>query len=382
MNASLTMKDVVPRSRSTEKTNTRKRAETPSARAARVATDPRYQAIRRRDRSFDGVFYFGVETTGVFCRPSCGARLARPEHVSFYSSPADAERAGFRACLRCRPAGPDRAERDATLVAGLCRFIEASDAPPSLEQLASHAGLSPFHVHRVFKAVTGLTPKAWARAHRARRARALMSASGSVSQAIFAAGFSSTSRFSEKSSRTFGMQPKRFQARGAGETIRWAVARCDLGLVLVAATETGLCAIELGDDEETLRATLNERFSAAKLVGGDPTFKATVTSVVALIERPGAMSTRLPLDLRGTAFQERVWRALLDIPPGETRTYSALAEQLGEPGATRAVAAACGQNPLAVAVPCHRVVGKDGSLRGYRWGLSRKRALLGREADR
>ncbi|MBK6922195.1 MAG: bifunctional DNA-binding transcriptional regulator/O6-methylguanine-DNA methyltransferase Ada [Deltaproteobacteria bacterium] len=342
------------------------------------ATDPRWQALRTRDARADGSFVYAVRTTGVFCRPSCPARPPRPENVSFYAEPAAAVRAGFRPCKRCRPDGPSPAAQHGELVAKLCRFIEGSEEVPTLEQLAQHVGKSEFHTHRLFKAGTGLTPRAYAAAHRNRRVRSELEAGSSVTEAIHAAGFGSSSRFYETSRATLGMTPTRWRQGGDRERIRFAVGQCSLGAILVATTDLGVCAILIGDDPEPLVHDLERRFPRAELVGDDPAFAQTIAAVVGMVEAP-QLGLQLPLDIRGTAFQRRVWAALQAIPPGETRDYTGIADALGLPRSARAVAQACAANPLAIAIPCHRVVRRDGDLAGYRWGIDRKHALLQRE---
>lgn len=340
--------------------------------------EARRRAVHRRDRTADGTFVYAVKTTGVYCRPSCPSRRARPENVEFHDDAAAAERAGFRPCKRCQPNEPGLAKRHAETVAMVCRLLEASEEEPTLEALARHAGLSAFHLHRVFKTVTGVTPKAYASAERARRLRRKLAGTASVTEAIHAAGYGSPARFYEKSNQRLGMTPSEFRAGGKDQEIRFAVGECSLGSILVAATSRGVCAIALGDDPEILCHELERRFSRARLVGADPEFEALVAGAVALVEDPRRSPT-LPLDVQGTAFQERVWRALSKIPPGTTMTYEALARSLGRPKATRAVANACARNPIAVAIPCHRVVRTNGELAGYRWGIERKRELLRRE---
>lgn len=341
--------------------------------------DLRWAAVAARDKDQDGAFYFSVRTTGVYCNPSCGARLPRRENVAFHDSRAEAEAAGFRPCKRCKPDQPPRAIRDAALVAEACRMIEAAETPPGLDDLARAAKLSPHHFHRLFKAVAGVTPKAYADAHRAGRVRAALPAAGSVTEAIYDAGFNSNGRFYAASEAMLGMTPTRYRAGGERARIRFAVGPFSLGEILVAATDKGVCAILIGDDAEALVRELQDRFRKAELVGGDADFEALVAQVVGFVERPkGGLD--LPLDIQGTAFQQRVWRALREIAPGETRNYAQIAEAIGAPRAVRAVGAACGANPLAVAIPCHRVVRRDGGLAGYRWGIERKRALLAREA--
>lgn len=338
----------------------------------------RWDAVQRRERAADGVFYYSVRTTGVYCRPSCGARPARRENVAFHASREEAEGAGFRPCLRCRPELPPLAERQAQLVAAACRLIDASDEEPSLDALAESAGMSRFHFHRVFKAHTGTTPKAYAAAVRAARVRAGLAQGAPVTDALYAAGFNSSSRFYAGAGEMLGMAPARFRDGGAGEEIRFAVAACSLGAILVASTGRGICAILMGDEPEALVHDLQDRFPKARLVGADAGFEHSVALVVGFVEAP-RLGLDLPLDVRGTAFQQRVWEALRAIPAGVTVSYTELARRIGSPAAVRAVAGACAANPVAVAIPCHRVVRTDGGLSGYRWGIERKRALIDRE---
>jgi AraC family transcriptional regulator of adaptative response/methylated-DNA-[protein]-cysteine methyltransferase len=349
--------------------------------APATGDDARWAALRARDRAADGTFVYSVATTGVYCRPSCAARPARPENVAFHATPADAERAGFRACKRCKPDQAPLAERQAAQVAALCRMIEDADQVPTLEQLAGRAGLSAFHTHRMFKAVTGVTPRAYAAAHRARRMRGELARRATVTEAIYGAGYGSSARFYEASNAVLGMTPTAYRAGGTGAEIRFAIGQCSLGAILVAATERGVCAILLGDDPEALAHDLERRFPRARLVGADPAFERLVAQVVGLVEQPG-VGAELPLDIRGTAFQQRVWKALRRIPAGRTASYRDIARRIGAPRAVRAVAQACAANAIAVAIPCHRVVRTDGDLSGYRWGVERKRALLDREARR
>jgi AraC family transcriptional regulator of adaptative response/methylated-DNA-[protein]-cysteine methyltransferase len=350
------------------------------ANAAPAATenDPRWAAIAARDKSKDGEFYYSVATTGVYCRPSCASRLANPKNVRFHATPAEVERAGFRPCKRCKPnmASPDQAH--AAMIAEACRRIEAAEEPPSLAELARGAGLSPYHFHRVFKAVAGVTPKAYAAEHRAGRVRERLSSGTGVTEAIYDAGYNSSSRFYEQSDRILGMTPTAYRAGGDRATIRFAIGECSLGAILVAASDKGVCAIDFSDDPEALVRALQDRFPKAELVGGDAAFEQLVAQVVGLVEAPGA-GLDLPLDVRGTAFQHRVWRALREIPAGSTASYGEIARRIGAPSAVRAVAQACASNTLAVAIPCHRVVRHDGALSGYRWGVERKRVLLERE---
>jgi AraC family transcriptional regulator of adaptative response/methylated-DNA-[protein]-cysteine methyltransferase len=347
--------------------------------ATAILADPRWVAVHTRDARADGSFFYSVKTTGVYCRPSCGARPARPENVAFHATAADAERAGFRPCKRCKPDQPSLAQRQAAMVTAACRTIEQAEMAPTLEQLAAPTGLSPFHFHRVFKAVTGVTPKQFATAHRNRRVRNELGRGASVTSAIFDAGYNASSRFYETADQVLGMKPSSYRAGGADSEIRFAIGECSLGSILVAQSERGVCAILLGDDPDALARDLQDRFPRATLVGGDPAYERLVAQVVGFVETP-ALGLDLPLDVRGTAFQQRVWRALRDIPVGSTASYSEIARRIGSPHAVRAVAGACAANMLAVAIPCHRVVRHDGELSGYRWGVPRKRALLDREA--
>jgi AraC family transcriptional regulator of adaptative response/methylated-DNA-[protein]-cysteine methyltransferase len=350
-------------------------------RAAQTVSDPRWSAVVARDAAADGKFFYSVRTTGVYCKPSCAARSARPENVAFYATAAEAERAGFRPCKRCKPNQPSRAQVNAEVVAQLCRFIESAETPPTLDDLARRAGLSAFHLHRIFKEATGVTPHAYAAAHRVTRMRRELEGDASVTDAIFEAGYNSSSRFYENSGDLLGMTPTAYRAGGANTEIRFAIGECSLGSILVARSARGICAISLGDDPDVLARDLQDRFPQARLIGDDAAFAALVARVVGFVEAPG-VGLDLPLDVRGTAFQRRVWEALREIPPGATASYAEIAERIGAPKSVRAVAQACGANPLAVAIPCHRVVRQDGHLSGYRWGVQRKQALLEREGGR
>jgi AraC family transcriptional regulator, regulatory protein of adaptative response / methylated-DNA-[protein]-cysteine methyltransferase len=339
----------------------------------------RWEAVLGRDRRADGHFFYSVRTTGVYCRPSCGARPARRENVRFHASAAAAEAAGFRPCKRCRPNVPRLASRQDEAVAMACRVIEAEDEMPSLAALARASGLSRFHFHRVFKAATGVTPMAYAAQCRARRVQRELGRTGTVTEAIYAAGFNSNGRFYATSSARLGMTPGDFRSGGRGTAIRYAVGSCSLGKILVAATEKGVCAISFGDDAEALERDLGRRFPNAAISPADASFRETVATIVSAVETP-ARGLDLPLDVQGTAFQSRVWQALREIPPGTTASYAEIARRIGRPEAARAVAAACAANGIALAIPCHRAVRSDGAIAGYRWGIERKRALLAREA--
>jgi AraC family transcriptional regulator of adaptative response/methylated-DNA-[protein]-cysteine methyltransferase len=341
--------------------------------------DPRWKAVVERDSAMDGTFFYSVDTTGVYCRPSCGARLPRPENVGFHASREEAERAGFRPCKRCKPDQPPQREREAATITEACRRIEAAEEIPSLEALAEAAGLSPHHFHRMFKAVTGVTPKAYAVAHRTKRVQdELRKGETSVTETIYEAGFNSSGRFYAATDGMLGMTPSEFRKGGTRTEIRFAVGECSLGSILVARSERGVCAILFGDDPDALVRDLQDRFPQATLLGGDKGFEELVAKVVGFVEAP-AQGLDLPLDVRGTAFQQRVWQALREIPAGSTASYAEVADRIGMPKAVRAVAQACGANALAVAIPCHRVVRNDGALSGYRWGVERKRALLEKE---
>lgn len=344
----------------------------------------RWKQLCERDARAEGKFLYAVKTTGVFCRPTCASRLPRVENVEFFATVRDAASAGYRACKRCRPDEAPRAERERALVLKLCRAIErrleGGDAAPSLEELARVSGLSVFHTHRLFKAITGVTPKAYASSLRARRVRGALSKEVSVTRAIYEAGFGSSGRFYASSKEILGMKPSAYRGGGQAETIRFALGRCSLGAILVAFTERGLCAISLGNDERELESELGRLFPKAALERADAAYQRQLRRVIALVEKP-SVGLDLPLDVRGTAFQERVWQALSKVPAGQKLTYTELAKLVGTPRAVRAVASACAANRLAVAIPCHRVIGSNGKLSGYRWGMDRKRELLEREAD-
>jgi AraC family transcriptional regulator, regulatory protein of adaptative response / methylated-DNA-[protein]-cysteine methyltransferase len=342
-----------------------------------TSDEARWEAVRGRDAAGDGAFFYSVKTTGVYCRPSCAARLAKRENVAFHATTADAELAGFRPCKRCKPNEAAQSDRHAAMVTEACRQIEAAEEPPSLDALSRAAGMSRYHFHRLFKAQTGVTPKAYADAHRAGRVRDSLASGSAVTEAIYEAGFNSSGRFYASSSERLGMTPSAYRNGGDGAPVRFALGQCSLGSILVAASEKGIVAIQFGDDPDALLRHLQDRFPKARLIGGDAEFERMVAVVVGAVETSGRID--LPLDIRGTAFQQRVWQALREIPSGKTASYADIAGRIGQPKAVRAVAQACASNAIAVAIPCHRVVRTDGSLSGYRWGVERKRALLERE---
>ena len=342
--------------------------------------EQRWIAVRDRDRGADGCFLYGVVTTGIFCRPGCSSRQPRRDNVRFFHSAAEARAAGFRGCRRCRPE-QHPAEADAALVARACALMDGAESSPTRFALARALGLSETRLARLFRQHLGVTPAGYWRARRAERLRMGLAQGHSVTSALHDAGFGSSSRlYATESGTLLGMPPSRYREGAPGERIEWAVAPCSLGQVLVASSAQGVCAIELGDDAQGLRERLARRFRRAELVEACASEHGALAAVLTLVEHPATPSS-LPLDIRGTAFQRRVWEALREIPPGRPISYGALAERLGVARGARAVAAAVAANGLAVAVPCHRVIGADGGLCGYRWGVERKRRLLAREAQ-
>lgn len=344
---------------------------------AKLATtsDPRWEAVMTRDSSANGSFVYAVKTTGVFCLPSCPSRRPKIENTLFFATNEEAMQAGFRSCQRCKPDHLPLDVKQQNLVADLCRFIRDAEQAPSLADLSERAGLSSYYLHRLFKQVTGVTPKAYAKANRIERVRNSLIKSKNVSDAIYDAGYQSNSRFYAEANQSLGMQPKKYSAGGKDTEIYFALGECSLGSVLVAQSERGICAIALGEDPDLLLQELQTQFSQAKLIGGDVNYENTVAQVIGFIEHPRA-TFDLPLDIRGTLFQQKVWQALQKIAPGQTLSYSELAALIGSPKASRAVASACAANVLAVAIPCHRIVRSNGDISGYRWGVERKRALL------
>jgi AraC family transcriptional regulator of adaptative response/methylated-DNA-[protein]-cysteine methyltransferase len=339
---------------------------------------PRWQAVLERDSSpACGPFLYAVTTQGVFCRPGCPSRPPLRRNTRFFADIAGAEAAGFRACKRCDPKG-ERARLHADAVAAACAMIEAAETMPSLAQLATRAGYARHHFLRLFRDTTGVTPRSYAEGVRARRLQRALADGERVAAAVAGAGFGSESRVYEDRSRHLGMTPGTARRGGAGETIRIAHAESAMGPLLIGATAAGICFIGFAEPPEALEGDLRARFPKARLVPADDALAETVRAVAAFIQEPTA-ALNLPLDLRGTAFQRQVWEALTRIPLGETRTYAGLAAEIGNPAAIRAVARACARNPVSLAVPCHRVVGADGDLTGYRWGVPRKAALLAGE---
>ncbi|RMP07687.1 ADA regulatory protein [Pseudomonas syringae pv. persicae] len=349
------------------------------ARAPRTEEDPRWEILLNRRSGAGADFVYGVLTTGIYCKPGSPSKLPRPENVVFFSSASEAEAAGFRPSRRT---GSDQQSVDlkhASAVSEACRLIDTCDSMPNLAALAEKVGMSSFHFHRTFKKLTGLTPKAYSVASLRSRVKVELSHDVTITSALYEAGFNSNSRFYEASQKMLGMKPSEYRAGGTNVDIRFALGESSLGSILVARSPKGICAISLGDDPNVLVEKFQDQYPNANLIGGDEEFEQLVSQVVGFVESP-ATGLALPLDIRGTVFQERVWQALRDIPAGSTATYTDIATRIGMPSAVRAVANACGANTLAVAIPCHRVVRSDGALSGYRWGVERKRKLLEIEA--
>jgi AraC family transcriptional regulator, regulatory protein of adaptative response / methylated-DNA-[protein]-cysteine methyltransferase len=339
---------------------------------AHIDRDWAFAAFDARDRSLDGAFVGAVKTTGIYCKPSCPARRPLRENVIFYATPIDARAAGYRACKRCLP---DDVGRDAEGVAKALALIFASDERVSLDELAAAAGYAPHHFHRIFKRATGLTPAAYVRGVRAKRAQTALNGQGSITEAIYAAGYSGPSRFYADSKARLGMTPSAWKNGGAGARIRWSIAETSLGKMLLAATDKGICRLSFDEDE----SELHRRFPNAAIEPGGAALAKLVKRAVAAVDHPSQMP-ELPLDVQGTAFQQAVWAELQRIPPGETRTYAQIAAAVGKPKAVRAAGSANGANNVAVLIPCHRVIRTDGSMGGYAYGLERKATLLKRES--
>lgn len=342
---------------------------------AMLDQDRCWQALCERDAAFDGRFVFAVRSTGIFCRPSCPARRPARERTAFYTDPAAAQAAGYRPCRRCSPCGPSPSEQLDALVIAACRLLDETETSLPLQQLAARIGLSPAYLSRAFKARTGMTPRAWSAARRRERLETHLTEADSVLDAALAAGYSGTRA---PYADTQALTPAQRRRKGAGETLRYALTPCPLGQLLVASSDKGICALLFGDDQTALEDELRSRFAAAQLQRDQEGLGEWLQAIVSQLEEP-QRAAQLPLDLRGTAFQQRVWQALQQIPAGETRRYGELAATLGSHA--RAVARACASNPVGLLVPCHRVVGSHQALTGYRWGLERKAALLEREAQ-
>jgi len=338
-----------------------------------------WQAVTERDAHYDGTFVFAVRTTGVYCRPSCPARRPKPENVEFFAAPHAAEDAGFRACRRCHPQHAAPPEPNAALIAQVCRYLQAhADAPPTLDALGAQFNISPFHLQRTFKRVVGMTPRQYSAAQRIDRFKTQLKASSSVTTAVYDAGYGSSSRAYEQATERLGMTPATYRRGGANMQIQYTIADSALGKVLVAATDRGVCAVYLGDDEAQLTADLRAEYPAATIERDGEQLHAWVMEIVQYANGM-EYAINLPLDVRATAWQQRVWDALRAIPAGTTRTYGEIAAQLGQPGAARAVGRACATNRVALVIPCHRAVASDGKMHGYRWGVARKQQLLAQE---
>ncbi|MGI8587742.1 MAG: bifunctional DNA-binding transcriptional regulator/O6-methylguanine-DNA methyltransferase Ada [Chloroflexia bacterium] len=337
-----------------------------------------WQAVVEKDRRMDGAFVYGVRSTGIYCRPSCPSRRPGRAQVRFFAGPEVAEADGFRACLRCRPTDDARPLPGTDAVAQACRLLDTAEEPLTLADLGRTVGFSPAHLQRVFKRATGVTPRAYAAARRAARFKAAVQGGESVGAAGYTAGYGSSSRLYEAAPQELGMTPATYKKGGAGQRIGYTTAACPLGRLLVAATDRGICMISLGDEDATLEAALRAEYPAAAIERGGTGLDAAVEAILRRL-RGERQALDLPLDVRATAFQRRVWEALSAIPYGETRSYREIAASIGVPGASRAVGRACAINPVPLIVPCHRAVGSDGDLTGYRWGLERKAALLAGE---
>jgi len=338
----------------------------------------RWQAVLERNPQADGQFVYAVTTTGIYCRPTCSSRKPKRANARFFDAPPAAEAAGFRPCKRCTP-HQNAPQPGVEAVAQAVRLIETAEREPTLSQLAEAVGMSAYHFQRVFKKTMGVTPKQYAIETRLGRVRRNLRQTATVTEAVYNAGFESGSRFYETAGAALGMKPAQYRQGGRGTTIRYATARSYLGWVLVAATDRGVCRIDFGNSPDDLQTRLQAAFPHAKLQADDPDFDKTITETLAFLDAP-EQGLALPLDVQGTAFQRRVWTALQTIPAGKTASYGEIAAQIGQPNAARAVAQACASNRIAVAIPCHRVVRRNGDLGGYRWGTERKRAILQREA--
>ena len=342
------------------------------------ANERYWEAVQTRDRGMDGAFFYAVLSTGVYCRPSCPSKRPRRENVVFFRERQAAEQAGFRPCKRCEPAEAEGCDANARIVESVCRYLDTHPERPTLQALGKALGMSPFHLQRTFKAITGITPRAYAESQRLSSLKAGLREGHSVTRSLYDAGYGSSSRLYERAGSQLGMTPARYAKFGAGETIYYTVASTPIGKMLLAATERGVCSVQFGDDGKALESELRAEFPKAELTRAERRLQEQVDALREIIQ--GRSTARLSLDIPATAFQRRVWEALRAIPRGETKSYSEIAAKIGRPKAARAVARACATNPVAVAIPCHRVVREDGSMGGYRWGVERKERLLGLEA--
>jgi len=341
--------------------------------------DDKWRVLVERDNRADGAFFYGVLTTGIYCRPNCSSRLPNRKNVRFFNTLKEAEIAGFRPCKRCHPRNKDVENHKTIAVLKACRIMDEADTPSNLEEIAQKVGFSPYYFHRVFKKIVGVTPKQYAMEIRLKKTRAGLKSGDSVTHAIYNSGFESSSRFYEKSNKTLGMNPSAFKKGAPNIEIQYSVVQYDLGWVLVAMTEKGICSVTLGDSPEKLRKILFKSFPNAIFKEPGQHFNDIMAKVLSQIDTPKRRRVELPLDIQGTAFQRSVWEALQKIAPGTMKSYAEIAASIGKPRAVRAVAGACSANPVAVVIPCHRVVRKNGALGGYRWGIERKRDLLVKE---
>jgi AraC family transcriptional regulator of adaptative response/methylated-DNA-[protein]-cysteine methyltransferase len=338
----------------------------------------RWKAVVDRENSADGCFYYAVKTTGIFCRPSCSSKLPNCENVEYFLSCQEAQASGYRACKKCRPTGTSVKEETEQKIIKACRIIENSNAVPKLVDLAKKVGLSSYHFHRLFRKYVGVTPKQFASIHRSKRLSDSLKSNDSITEAFYEAGYSSSSGAYNKNQDQLSMKPKEYKSGGVAITIYYGVIECILGWIIVAATDRGICSIEFGDDPAVLPQQLQDRFPKGTIIKAGPGFTNLIEKVVNFIKTPSD-NFKLPLDIQGTAFQQQVWNILRQIKPGQTMSYAEVAEKIGNPNAVRAVATACASNKLAVVIPCHRVISKDGRLSGYRWGVERKKMLLDNE---
>ncbi|MDR0253138.1 MAG: bifunctional DNA-binding transcriptional regulator/O6-methylguanine-DNA methyltransferase Ada [Brucellaceae bacterium] len=352
-------------------------------RAQKLSDDPRWQAVLDRSSDADGTFVYAISTTGIYCRPTCPSRRPKPEHTQIFDRPAQAETAGFRPCLRCLPQREETLQQQQSrIVEEACRLIRDHETAPDLNQLAAHAGFSISHFHKLFKQVTGITPKNYAQSLRVQRLEQELNAGkSSVTEAIYNSGYNESSNFYASKNRLSGMTASAHKKGGANIMLNYAIAPCSLGKILVAATSKGISSILLGDNAEDLLDDLKKRFPKAEITQGGAEFETVLKTCLEFIDQPQPQFS-LPLDIHGTVFQQKIWQILRQIPPGQTVSYAELANLAGMPKAARAVAGACAANPVAVVVPCHRVVRNDGGLSGYRWGVERKRTLLNKEKSK